>query len=63
MGKLAFVFPGQGSQTVGMLDEMASENDLFYDVYNEASAVLKYDLGELLSNNPEVKLNQAECTQ
>lgn len=63
MTKLAFVFPGQGSQAAGMLDEMATGNELVRKIYNEASEVLRYDLWELVQLNPEDKLNQTEYTQ
>lgn len=63
MSSLAFVFPGQGSQTAGMLAEMAAENELIRKTYNEASEVLGYDLWELVQKNPEDKLNQTEYTQ
>jgi [acyl-carrier-protein] S-malonyltransferase len=63
MSKLAFVFPGQGSQATGMLEEMAVENMLIQSVYNDASEVLGYDLWDLVLQNPEDKLNQTEYTQ
>ena len=43
----AFVFPGQGSQSVGMLNELAEEFELVKDTFATASAVLGYDLWQV----------------
>jgi [acyl-carrier-protein] S-malonyltransferase len=59
----AFVFPGQGSQQVGMLAALAAENAIIQDTYSEASAVLGYDLWDLVQNGPEADLNQTDRTQ
>jgi [acyl-carrier-protein] S-malonyltransferase len=59
----AFVFPGQGSQHVGMLAELAAENPIIQNTYSEASAVLGYDLWDLVQNGPEADLNQTDRTQ
>ena len=61
--QLAVVFPGQGSQSVGMLADMATEHTLISETFAEASAVLNYDLWDLVSNGPADKLNQTEFTQ
>lgn len=60
-----FVFPGQGSQSVGMLAGLApaGAESVVRDTLAEASAVLGYDLGELLAQGPEERLNSTECTQ
>ncbi|NNJ94007.1 MAG: ACP S-malonyltransferase, partial [Halobacteria archaeon] len=44
---LAMVFPGQGSQSVGMLAELAANNPQVGETFDEASAVLQYDLWKL----------------
>ncbi|MCB1647089.1 MAG: ACP S-malonyltransferase [Pseudomonadales bacterium] len=62
MGKLAFVFPGQGSQEVGMLSDVA-DSALVSDTFAEASAALGYDLWALVQNGPADQLNQTEFTQ
>lgn len=59
---LAFVFPGQGSQKVGMLAEFADVATV-RDTYAEASAVLGYDLWALSQNGPQEELNMTEVTQ
>lgn len=59
----AFVFPGQGSQQVGMLAELAAENPIIQNTFAEASAVLGYDLWELVQSGPEADLNQTDRTQ
>ncbi len=59
----AFVFPGQGSQQVGMLAELAAENSIIQDTFAEASSVLGYDLWDLVQNGPEADLNQTDKTQ
>lgn len=62
MKKIAVVFPGQGSQSLGMLGSMAAV-DIVRQTFNEASAVLGYDVWELAQQGPEEKLNQTEFTQ
>ena len=59
---LAFVFPGQGSQSVGMLAEYASQT-LVLDTFAEASAALGYDLWALAQQGPQEQLNQTDKTQ
>lgn len=61
--KYAFVFPGQGSQTVGMLAELAAEYAVVRDTFAEASAALGYDLWQLVSQGPEADLNETHRTQ
>lgn len=60
---LAFVFPGQGSQSVGMLSALASSHPEVTQTFEDASAVLGYDLWALVSEGPEEKLNRTEHTQ
>jgi len=60
---LAFVFPGQGSQSVGMLAELAAAYPLVRDTFAEASAALGYDLWQLTQNGPADELNQTHITQ
>lgn len=61
--KSAFVFPGQGSQSVGMLAELATEFSLVGDTFKQASDALGYDLWQLVSSGPEEQLNQTDRTQ
>ncbi|MFQ6689040.1 malonyl CoA-acyl carrier protein transacylase, partial [Bordetella pertussis] len=60
--KLAFVFPGQGSQSVGMLDAWAG-NAAVADVVARASAALGQDLGALMAQGPAQQLNLTTNTQ
>ena len=59
----AFVFPGQGSQSVGMLAELASAEPLVQETFAEASSVLGYDLWQLCQQGPEEQLGATERTQ
>jgi [acyl-carrier-protein] S-malonyltransferase len=61
--KLAIVFPGQGSQAVGMLKELAAAFNQTQSTFIEASQILGYDLWDLAQNGPEEKLSQTEITQ
>lgn len=63
MVKTAFVFPGQGSQTVGMLSEFASQYPIVTQLFTQASEVLGYDLWHLVQQGPAEQLNQTEHTQ
>lgn len=60
---LAFVFPGQGSQKIGMLADLASQNPLIIDTFAEASQVLGYDLWDLSQNGTEEDITLTERTQ
>lgn len=60
---LAFVFPGQGSQKVGMLADMAAEYPVVEQTFAEASEVLGYNLWELVQAGPQEELNLTERTQ
>ncbi len=60
---LAFVFPGQGSQAVGMLAELASAEPQVSATFAEASEVLGYDLWKLVAEGPAEELNQTHITQ
>ena len=59
----AFVFPGQGSQSVGMLAALAAADASVRATFDEASAVLGYDLWELVQEGPAERLNSTEVTQ
>ncbi len=59
----AAIFPGQGSQSVGMLAELAAVNNTVAQVLAEASTVLGVDLAELMVNGPDETLNRTENTQ
>jgi len=60
---LAFVFPGQGSQSVGMLSALADAHPVVGDTFTEASEALGFDLWSLVLNGPEEQLNQTTNTQ
>ena len=60
---LALVFPGQGSQSVGMLGELAERHAIVRRTYEEASSALGYDLWQLTASGPAEQLNRTECTQ
>ncbi|ARG97483.1 ACP S-malonyltransferase [Legionella micdadei] len=63
MFKLAYVFPGQGSQHVGMLSELAERYSFITDCFKQVSDELGYDLWQLVQQGPESQLNQTEYTQ
>lgn len=63
MKKFAMVFPGQGSQTVGMLSELATEYPVVTDTFKQASEVLDYDLWQLVQQGPSEELNKTWQTQ
>jgi [acyl-carrier-protein] S-malonyltransferase len=60
---LAVVFPGQGSQSVGMLSDLAEEHAEVGFSFRVASEVLDYDLWGLVRNGPEERLNLTQYTQ
>lgn len=60
---LAVVFPGQGSQAVGMLSDLAGSNSQVADTFAQASEVLGYDLWQLVQEGPAEELNQTSRTQ
>lgn len=60
---LAFIFPGQGSQKLGMLAELAEKYSIVQETFAEASTVLGYDLWQLSQQGPQEALNMTERTQ
>lgn len=63
MTNFTFAFPGQGSQHVGMLAELAQSYPVVLDTFKQASDVLGYDLWELVQQGPAETLNQTDKTQ
>ncbi|MGH8458562.1 MAG: ACP S-malonyltransferase [Nevskiales bacterium] len=61
--RFALLFPGQGSQSVGMLMAMAERHATVRETFAEASAALSYDLWQLVSEGPSDRLDQTERTQ
>lgn len=61
--KTAFIFPGQGSQSVGMLSDASGHWPIVEQTFAEASAVLGYDLWQLCQNGPADELNRTMVTQ
>ena len=60
---LAFVFPGQGSQSVGMMAELGAAEPVVRETFAQASEVLGYDLWTLCQHGPEADLGSTERTQ
>ena len=63
MKKFAMVFPGQGSQTVGLLAELAGNYPIVQETFKQASEVLGYDLWQLVQEGPAEELNKTWQTQ
>ena len=61
--ELAIVFPGQGSQSVAMLSELANNYGLVAQTFEQASTVLGYDLWKLVCEGPQAALNETDKTQ
>lgn len=63
MSKFAMVFPGQGSQAVGMLADLAPQYPVVEQTFQQASEVLGYDLWDLVQNGTAEELGQTHRTQ
>lgn len=63
MTQFAFVFPGQGSQAVGMLSDLAANNPVIEETFREASDALGYDLWALTQQGPAEELNKTWQTR
>jgi [acyl-carrier-protein] S-malonyltransferase len=63
MSPFAMLFPGQGSQSLGMLSDLAPIYDVIQSSFKEASTALGYDLWQLVTEGPEEVLNQTVHTQ
>jgi [acyl-carrier-protein] S-malonyltransferase len=61
--KIAFVFPGQGSQQVGMLSTLAAQHTIIKQTFVEASDAINVDVWALSQDGPETELNKTENTQ
>src|SRR6266404_8837621 len=61
--KIAFIFPGQGSQTVGMGKDLAEKYPIARQTFEEADEALGYKLSQVCFEGPEEKLRMTEITQ
>jgi len=60
---MAIVFPGQGSQSVGMMNNIISSDPEIKKIFDIASEILNYNILKVISEGPKEKLNQTEITQ
>ena len=60
---ISVVFPGQGSQKVGMASDLYNKYDYVKDIFEKADDILGYNISELILNGPQEKLNQTTFTQ
>jgi len=63
MEKIAFLFPGQASQYVGMAKDLYDTYAIAKDYFNKAAGIVGYDLKEIAFSGPEEKLKQTSITQ
>ena len=61
--KIGFVFPGQGSQSVGMLSEHFKSSNIFNSVFDISREILDIDFKELIQNGTSEELSATEITQ
>ena len=61
--KIAVVFPGQGSQSVGMMSELYDSHSVVRETFSEANDALNFDLWSLIKDGPAETLNQTQNTQ
>ncbi|MGP1958113.1 MAG: ACP S-malonyltransferase [Arsenophonus sp. ER-NS5-MAG3] len=63
MSDFAMIFPGQGSQSIGMLSDLAKEFKIVKETFTNSSDILGYDLWNLIQNGPIKELNKTWKTQ
>ncbi len=63
MGKRAFIFPGQGSQYVGMGKDLFDNSKVVRDLFDKAEQILGYRISEIMFEGPKEKLRQTQITQ
>ena len=63
MSKIAFVFPGQGSQSIGMARDCFEQSELARHIVLQANEVLQLELSDIMFNGPEQELKQTYNTQ
>ena len=63
MSKTAIIFPGQGSQKVGMANDLYEHNEAATTILNQAQNAVDFDILETMFTDKEAKLGQTEDTQ